>query len=134
MVSRLQMWRVNTGWVSMSQLCPIKRAVSSRKIYSTCSGEARNTVRSLCRHFFDALPQDFFIPDLEENDRYIPHSWFQQDGATAHTKNFPMNMIRKVFAGREISRNCDILCPPRSPDFSPYDFFMQIPTNHYCRL
>ena len=64
---------------------------------------------------------------LEEKVRDIPHVWFQQDGATAHIANVSMNIIREAFAGCVISRNCDVPWPPRSPDLSPYDFFMRIP-------
>ena len=71
-----------------------------------------------------AILQDFFIPYLEENEWDIPHVWFQQDGATAHTARVSMNVISETFAGRVISRNGDIPWPPRSPDLSPCDFFL----------
>jgi hypothetical protein len=47
--------------------------------------------------------------------------WFQQDGATSHTANSTMQMLREFFGGRIISRN---LCPPRSSDLSPPVFYL----------
>jgi hypothetical protein len=55
-----------------------------------------------------------FICQLEEDE--ITYSWFQQDGATAHTANNSMKLLNEIFGERVISTN---LCPPRSPNFTP---------------
>jgi hypothetical protein len=60
-----------------------------------------------------------FIGLLEEDD--IIYSWSQQDGATAHTANNSMKLVNEIFGERVISRN---LWPPRSPDFTPTDFYL----------
>ena len=48
--------------------------------------------------------------------------WFQQDGATAHTANESMSIVRNMFPGHLISRFGDVPWPPRSPDLSTCDF------------
>ena len=57
------------------------------------------------------------ILDDEENR----NGYFQQDGATCHTSNESMTEIESIFDDRIISK---ALWPPRSPDFSPPDFFL----------
>ena len=49
------------------------------------------------------------------------YSWFQQDGATAHTAKNSMKLLEEVFCERIISKN---LWPPRSPDLNPLDFYL----------
>ena len=71
-----------------------------------------------------AMLQEFFLPYMQENESDIQNVWFQQDGATAHTANVSMTVIREAFPGCLISRNGDIPWPPRSPDLSPSDFFL----------
>jgi hypothetical protein len=51
-------------------------------------------------------------------------TWFQQDGATAHTARHP-RAILKMFPGRVVSLHEAIPWPPRSPDLSPCDFFLR---------
>ena len=47
----------------------------------------------------------------------------QQDGATSHTSNRSITILRNLFPDRLISLRGDIGWPPRSPDLSPCDFF-----------
>ena len=54
----------------------------------------------------------------------IEDMWFQQDGATCHTANDTMHLLRTKFHGRIISRNSDASWPPRSPDLTPLDYFL----------
>ena len=68
--------------------------------------------------------QNFYIPYLEENEWDIPHVWFQQHGATAHTARVSMNVVRETLAGRLISRKGDIVWPRSSPNPSLCDFFL----------
>ena len=49
--------------------------------------------------------------------------WFQQDGATAHTAQRSLQVLREMFPDRLISLRGDIGWPARSPDLSPCDFF-----------
>jgi hypothetical protein len=61
-----------------------------------------------------------FIGLLEEDE--ITYSWFQQDGATAHTANNSKKLLNKIIGERVISRN---LWPPHSPDLTPPDFYLR---------
>jgi hypothetical protein len=49
------------------------------------------------------------------------HSYFMQDGATAHTATYSKNVLNEVFEKRLISRG---LWPARSPDLNPCDFYL----------
>ena len=49
---------------------------------------------------------------------------FQQDGATAHTANMSMTIVRNMFPEHLISRFGDVLWPSCSPDLSTCDFFL----------
>jgi hypothetical protein len=44
-----------------------------------------------------------FIGLLEKDE--ITYSWFQQDGATAHTANNSMKLLNEIFGERVISRS-----------------------------
>jgi hypothetical protein len=50
--------------------------------------------------------------------------WFQQDGATAHTAQNSMAVIRGMFPQHVTSHFGDVEWPPRSPDLSACDFFL----------
>lgn len=65
----------------------------------------------------------FGLPGI---DRYDPdaETLFQQDGATRHTANVSMELLRLAFPGRLISRNGAIPWPARSPDLTAPDFFL----------
>ena len=65
---------------------------------------------------------EFFLPNLRAHPSYSSHTWFQQDGATAHTARASMNLLRENFPQKLISRFGDIPWPPRSPDLTPMDF------------
>ena len=65
---------------------------------------------------------NFLWPELEDMD--VGDMWFQQDGATCHTANETMALLRNKFNGRVISRNGDVNWPPRSCDLTPLDFFL----------
>jgi hypothetical protein len=53
------------------------------------------------------------------NEEHI--CWLQQDGATSHTANSTIKMLKQFFDDRIISKN---LWPPRSPDLTPPDYFL----------
>ena len=60
--------------------------------------------------------------------------YFQQDGATAHTAKRTIELIKKKFDGKLISKFGDINWPPRSPDLTPCDFFLwgYLKSRVYC--
>ena len=51
----------------------------------------------------------------------IIYSWFQQNGATAHTSGRSMHLLKEFFGDRIISKD---VWPPRSPDLNPPDFYL----------
>jgi hypothetical protein len=59
-----------------------------------------------------------FISLLNKEERFY---WLQQDGAASHTANSTMEMLKRFFDDRIISKN---LWPPRSPDLTPPDYFL----------
>lgn len=66
----------------------------------------------------------FLRNELRNSSIANRNSWFQQDGATAHTAHVSMNVLRELFPRKIISRHGDIPWPARSPDLSPCDFFL----------
>ncbi len=71
---------------------------------------------------YRAMLNEFLFREIEEED--IGGIWFQQDGATCHTANATINLLRTVFEDRIISRNSDIVWPPRSCDLTPLDYYL----------
>ena len=51
-------------------------------------------------------------------------SWFQQDGATAHTANQTLDWLHQKFGDRLISRRTNNVWASHSPDLNPPDFFL----------
>ena len=54
----------------------------------------------------------------------LDNVYFQQDGATCHTRNETIALLREKFPDRVISRRGDNNWPPRSCDLTPCDFFL----------
>ena len=55
---------------------------------------------------------------IEEED--IGNIWFEQDGATPHTAEATLDVLRPVFEDSIISRSW----PPRSFDLTPLDYYL----------
>lgn len=68
--------------------------------------------------------ETFLKPELRRRRIPLKRVWFQQDGATSHTANTSMTVLRRMFPGRIISRFGNVPWPPRSPDLSVCDFFL----------
>lgn len=71
---------------------------------------------------YRSMITDYFWPELDGLD--ITDMWFQQDGATSHTANVTMDLLKSRFGERVISRNWPVEWPPRSCDLTPLDFFL----------
>ena len=65
---------------------------------------------------------DFLWSELDGID--LDNVYFQQDGATCHTSNETIALLREKFPDRVISRRGDHNWPPRSCDLTPCDFFL----------
>jgi hypothetical protein len=59
-----------------------------------------------------------FISFLNKEERFC---WLQKDGATSHTANSTMEVLKQFFDDTIISKN---LWPLRSPDLTPPDYFL----------
>ena len=64
---------------------------------------------------------EFLFTKIEEED--IASIWFQQDGATCHTAEATLDILRTVFEDRIISRRTDVIWPPRSCDLTLLDYY-----------
>ena len=65
---------------------------------------------------------NFFLPAIENYRN--EHTTFQQDGATCHTSRVSMDLLRRSFPTRLVSKYGDISWPPRSPDLTLCDNFL----------
>lgn len=79
------------------------------------------TVRA---HNYCEMIREFLVPALQEYRGNTSRVWFQQDGATCHTANVSIELLKSVFPEKLISKKGDIEWPPRSPDLSPCDYFL----------
>lgn len=66
--------------------------------------------------------RNFLQPELE--DREMEEYWFQQDGATPHTSAATIDLLKRTFPNRLISKSGNFDWPPRSPDLTAPDFFL----------
>lgn len=66
--------------------------------------------------------RDFLVPHVNTNR--LSDKWFQQDGATCHTANETITLLRQSFGDRIMSRNGPVNWPPRSCDLTPMDYFL----------
>ena len=64
------------------------------------------------------LNKFLFTKIKEEN---IGNIWFQQDGATCHTAETTLDVLRPVFEHRIISRRADVVWPFWSCDLTLLD-------------
>ncbi len=71
---------------------------------------------------YRAMLTDYFWHELEGMD--LADMWFQQDGATSHTANITIDLLKGKFGERVISRNGPVEWPPRSCDLTPLDYFL----------
>lgn len=71
---------------------------------------------------YRSMLTNFLWPELDAID--LAGKWFQQDGATCHTANATMALLREKFGESIISRNGPVNWPPRSCDLTPLDSFL----------
>lgn len=99
-------------------------AISSRAVLGPYFFEDQNeravTVNTL--RYINML-ENFLQPQLDRTPAY-QDMFFQQDGATCHTSNPSMAVLRRLFPNRVISKKGDIPWPARSPDLSVCDYFL----------
>ncbi len=80
----------------------------------------RGTVNSAS---YIQMLNEFVLPELRRRRR-LSRTWFQQDGATCHTAEATLAVLRGAFGNRLISRRTEFVWPARSPDMTVPDFFL----------
>ena len=68
---------------------------------------------------YRGILNQFLFTSIEEED--IGNIWFQQDGATCHTAEATLDVMRSVFENRIISRRADVVWPLGCCDLTPLD-------------
>ena len=71
---------------------------------------------------YRTMLKEFLFTKIEEED--IGKIWFQQDGATCHTAEATLDVLRPVFKDRISSRRADVAWPSRSGDLTPMDYYL----------
>lgn len=100
-----------TCWVAISR----SRIIGPYFFENEESAVTVNAVR------YQDMLRTWFFPQLRTLGYNLNTLYFQHDGATAHTANTTLALLRSTFhEDRVISKD---LWPPRSPDLTPPDFF-----------
>ena len=71
---------------------------------------------------YRAILNEFLFTKIEEED--IGKIWFQQDGATCHTAETTLDVLRPIFEDRIISRRDDVVWLPRDCDLKPLEYYL----------
>ena len=71
---------------------------------------------------YRAMLNEFLFTKFEAED--IGNIWFQQDGATYHTAEAKLDVLRPVFEDRIVSRRANVVWTPRSCDLTPMDYYL----------
>ena len=79
---------------------------------------------------YQAMMNEFLFTNIEEKD--IDNIWFQQDGATCHTAEATLDVLRLVFEVRIISRRADVVWPPRGSDLTTLDYYLWGAVKNKC--
>ena len=70
-----------------------------------------------------AMLKSYYIPALKIHGE-LADIIFQQDGAPPHSANIVVEWLQEKFGDRLISRHCENVWPPYSPDLNPCDFYL----------
>ena len=70
---------------------------------------------------YRAMLNEFLFTKIKEED--IGNIWFQQDGATCHTAEATLDVLRPVFEDRFISCRADVVWP-LSCDLVPLNYYL----------
>jgi len=69
---------------------------------------------------YKGMPETFLCSELHPHQQHL--LWFQQDGATAHTAQISMQVLRTFPADSFLCRGYQL--PARSPDLAVPDYFL----------
>ena len=71
---------------------------------------------------YGAILNEYLFTKIEEQE--IGNIWLQQDGATCHTAEVTLDVLRLVLEDRSISHKADVVWPPGSCDLTPLDYYL----------
>lgn len=128
--------RNNVYWGTQPPLEVVERPLHSAKVTVWCALSSQGIIgpyflededghtvtinqqryRVIVRRFCSSLEHRQGVP--------FQTQWFMQDGATPHTANQTLEMLRDMFDDRVISRRTENPWAPHSPDLTPLDFFL----------
>ena len=75
------------------------------------------------QYTYQGMIESEFIPALQETN-LLDGYCYQQDGATPHCTNNSLELLKKYFGEKIISRRSEFEWPSHSPDLNPLDFFL----------
>ena len=106
------------------QMCPCGEQLLLMALLVLTALRMRRGVQSLCMQSGTKVTLATFL-HIELHPCEQDLLWFQQNGATAHTAEISMPVLRTVFPGRLISRFAHIMWPSAlSPDLAVPDYFL----------
>ena len=79
---------------------------------------------------YRAMLNEFLFTKIEEEN--IGNIWFQQDGATCHTAEATVDVLRPAFEDRIVSRRADVIWSPRSCDLIPLNYYLWVTDKYYA--
>ena len=83
--------------------------ISASRVYGPYFFENDNATVTVTGERYRSMITEFLTPELERQN--VHYTWFQQDGATAHTARETMTLLKDCFPNRLISRFGDIPWP-----------------------
>ena len=95
-------------------------------LFENEQGEA---VTANCDHY-RAMLKEFLFTKIEEEN--IGNIWFQQDGATSHSAQATLDVLRPVFEDRIISCRADVVWLPLSCDLTSLDYYLWGAAKYMC--
>ena len=78
---------------------------------------------------YRAMLNEFLFTKIEED---IGNVWFQKDGATCHTAEATLDVLRPVFVDGIISRKADVVWSTRSCDLTPLHCYLWVAVKDKC--
>ena len=79
--------------------------------------------------FFSKMSKERPVQSMTKD---IGNIWFQQDGVTYHTAESTSDALHPVVEDRIISCRADVVCPSRSCDLTPLDYYLWGAFNDKC--
>ena len=112
----------------------IEKPTHPKRVTVWCGFQPRGTIGPFCfeneqgeaitvngdRYW--AMLNEFLFTKIVNED--IGNIWFQQDGATCHTDEAKLDVLRPVFKNHITSHRADGFWPPRSCDLTPLDYYL----------